>query len=172
MTYEEIRQQVQKMCDDKVEKERMAAQKKADNQIESLQRIFDMVENGMLFKKVNVGNSSYKTFVVVDANDIAHDYQHKREPYDPEGISFADEESVNARKYGIVCTINGHHYYSMERIFDEYDKQLQEIVRLAYNAYEHAKKQRNELLDYMHKFPEIKKMVETYRATKLLEVDE
>jgi len=166
MTYEEIKQQVQKICDDKVEKERMAAQEKADNQIESLQRVFDMVENGMLFKKVNVYYSSYKKFVVADANDIAHDYQNKREPYDPDGIKFVDEKNISAMEYGIVCIINGHRYYSMERVLDGYDKQLQENVKLAYNAYQHAKERRNEFLDHIHKFPEIKEMIETYRAAK------
>lgn len=171
MTYEEIKKQVQKICEDKVEQERKAAQEKADNELERLQRVYDMIENGTLFKKVHVPFSSYDEFVVIDINELAHDYQNKREFYDPDGIQFAETGSANA-KHGIVCIVNGHQYYSMERVLDEYDKQLQEIVRLAYNAYEHAKKQRNELLDYMHKFPEIKKMVETYRATKLLEADE
>ena len=170
MTYEEIKKQVQKICEDKVEQERKAAQEKADNELERLQRVYDMIENGTLFKKVHVPFSSYDEFVVIDINELAHDYQNKRECYDPDGIQFAETGSTNAKR-GIVCIVNGHRYYSMERVIDGYDEQLQEIVKRAENAFQHAKKQREELLHYMNKLPEIKKMVETYRAAKENTVD-
>lgn len=110
----------------KIEEERERTENKIKNELETVKRCVEFIENHLVFKKVNYN------YVLATSDMFFEDYSKQAKYSFNQGVQIKE----NRRIYEPWFTVNGESYYEIRYIIGKYEEDFSRLNKRAEQMYE------------------------------------
>lgn len=147
-----IKEKAYENVNKKIEEERERTENKIKNELETVKRCVEFIENHLVFKKINYN------YILATSDMFFEDYSKQPKYAFDSGVKIKE----NRKAYEPWFKVNGESYYEIRYIIGKYEEDFATITRKAYQLHETIRNLKESWENLEKEQKSIKSLLEQY----------